>query len=194
MAKKTRAFVAIEAGSVIREACNRLSKKLAKSGADVNWADQEGQHHLTLKFLGDIDLNDVAEIYLALERQVSHLPPFEIEVRGAGAFPDLARPRTIWAGVGEGLAELEALQDAVEEALRPLGFRREARKFMPHVTLGRLRDSDVGVAELSELIAGQAEAVLGVMDVDELILYSSQQERTGPVYEPMARVELKGKG
>jgi 2'-5' RNA ligase len=193
MAKKTRAFVAIEAGPVIREACNRLSKKLAKSGADVNWADPDGQH-LTLKFLGDIDLNDVAEIYMALERHVGQHEPFEIEIAGAGAFPDLARPRTIWAGVREGLEPLQQLFDDVEECLRGLGFRKEARKFVPHVTLGRLRDSDTGLAELSELIAAQSDAVLGVMEVEELILYSSQLERTGPVYEPMARVELKGKG
>ena len=73
--------------------------------------------HLTLKFLGDVASEDIAEVCRAVAESVRDIEPFEFRCHGAGAFPDLARPRTVWIGVDEGSEAVLALHQAVELAL-----------------------------------------------------------------------------
>jgi 2'-5' RNA ligase len=186
MAKKVRAFLAIETPPEIRQALSRLVKKLDKSGSVVNWVEGENLH-LTLKFLGDIDITDVAEIYLRLKRDLAKVEPFEVNVQGLGAFPDISRPRTVWAGVSDGAEEMTAMFEVVEDSLMDLRFRKEARRFSPHLTIGRVKEA---TPELSELLKEHAGFATGVLDVEEIVLFSSELERTGPVYEPLARIPL----
>ncbi len=191
MAKKVRAFVAVETPPEIRQAVSRLVKKLEKAGAVVNWVEAENLH-LTLKFLGDIDMTDIAEIYMRLKRDLADFSPFEVSVNRVGAFPDLDRARTLWVGVDDVEDSLGQVFDQLETSLASLRFRKEARRFSPHLTIGRVKDSHVAMDELRALMNEHLEFAGGAMDVEELVLFSSQLERTGPVYEPLARIPLGG--
>ena len=64
---------------------------------------------------------------------------FELEIRQAGAFPSASRPRTLWLGTGQGSESLGNLHAALENALKPLGFPKEHRRFAAHLTIGRVR-------------------------------------------------------
>ena len=176
--------------SEVRSRAGQLIGRLQTTAAKVTWVKPPTMH-LTLKFLGDVDLKDIPAVCEAVSSAVAGLPPFEIEARGAGAFPSTGRPRTIWLGVGRGEAELVALHDAVERALAALGFRQENRRFRPHLTLGRVR-GDRDVRELGRLVAEQAEFVGGVSSVDEVIVFSSELEADGPLHEPLAVASLNG--
>lgn len=101
--------------------------------------------HLTLKFLGDVSQEDLARMAEALEPVRERHEPFEAGISGFGAFPSPRRARILWAGIGEGAAELRALARDVEESLEPLGFEREDRTYVPHLTLGRARGRPVAL-------------------------------------------------
>jgi 2'-5' RNA ligase len=101
--------------------------------------------HLTLKFLGDVSQEDLARLAEALEPVRERHEPFEAGISGFGAFPSPRRARILWAGIGEGAAELRALARDVEESLEPLGFEREDRTYVPHLTLGRARGRPVAL-------------------------------------------------
>jgi 2'-5' RNA ligase len=164
--------------------------RLQGTSAKVTWVKPQAMH-LTLKFLGEVDLKDIPAVCEAVNRAVNELPAFEFEAHGAGAFPSTSRPRTIWLGVGRGEEEFVALHAAIDRALGELGFRRENRRFRPHLTLGRVRgERDVG--ELGELVARQADFVGGVSSVDEVIVFSSELAPDGPVHEPLAVAALEG--
>ena len=134
-----RCFVAIELPSEAKEGLARLRRGLERDEHRfVKWVDPGGVH-LTLKFLGDIPSKRVAEITAAMEAAIEGISPFHLEVSGLGAFPGLSQPRVFWIGVGGEVTQLARLQQDIDYALAPLGFAKEERSFVPHLTLARIR-------------------------------------------------------
>ena len=48
------------------------------------------------------------------------------------------------------------------------------------------------IGELGELVSQHADFSGGISSVDELVVMSSELEREGPVYEPLATAPLNG--
>src|SRR6185295_8788792 len=151
MARGVRAFVAVESPPEVQDQAGRLIQRLQASSAQVKWTDPK-QLHWTLKFLGNIDLDEVPEICDALAVAVAGMAPFDVEAAGVGAFPDVHRPRTVWIGMGHGSEEMISLHDAIERSLAKLGYRTEGRRYRPHLTIGRVRRSPDQVGELGDLL------------------------------------------
>lgn len=191
--ERLRAFIAVEVSGDVRSRAQKLIQQLAPASQDVKWVDPQ-QLHLTLNFLGDVDLIDVAKICQAMTKALVELPPFDAQVVGAGAFPDLKRPRTIWLGVGDGAEELRIVQKCLQAELDKLGYRGESRQFRPHLTIGRVRGTDQhGAHELARILAENRDYVGGAMDVSEVVLFSSTLERKGPTYEVIGEASLAGR-
>jgi 2'-5' RNA ligase len=192
MKQKIRTFVAVETSPEVREGAKDLVEQLQSTGAEVKWVEPHNLH-LTLKFLGDVDMKEIHHVCQAVAEAVAGAAPFEFEVRGAGAFPDAKRPRTVWLGIAEGRHQLAALNERIEAPLEKLGFRREARRFEPHLTLGRIRRGGPGLRELAKQIEEYADFEVGRTRVSEVIVFSSHLDRAGPTYEALARAPLGGK-
>ncbi len=143
--------------------------------------------HLTLTFLGEQPEAALRDLHDRLEalRQA----PFDLTLTGAGLFGG-ARPRAAWAGVApsEPLARLRAKCD---RAARATGIAVEARRFLPHVTLGRFPPpAPEDALKLERAVAGEAGFPVGTMAVQEVVLYESQRGATAPRYAPLARYAL----
>jgi 2'-5' RNA ligase len=136
---------------------------------------------------------EVPQLCQAMTRAVASLPPFDLEVRGAGAFPNAARPRTIWLGVGRGEEEMVVLHDALQDALVDLGYRPEGRRFRPHLTLGRVRQAPRDSGPLIRLLEERRDYLADVMSVADITLFSSELTKEGPVYDPLGEAELGGR-
>ena len=186
-----RTFVAVEIPDEIRSRAAALVERLRVAQAKVRWTDLATMHW-TMNFLGDVPDAEIPAVCDEVAAAAKPFTPFDIEVRGLGAFPNAGRPRTIWLGVGEGKEPLIYLQAALERHLATLGFRPEARRFQPHLTLGRVRDGSTGLAELAELIRKHADFDAGTMYVDEAVVFSSRLERTGAVHERLGGGPLTG--
>lgn len=191
MTRSLRTFIAVEMSPEVRSRAQQLVSRLQTTAAKVTWVKPEAMH-LTLKFVGEVDLIDIHDVCQAVTGAVAEIPPFEIDVHGAGAFPTVGRPRTIWLGVGRGEAEMVELHEAIERALAGLGFRQENRRFRPHLTLGRVR-GDRDLRELGQLISQHTDYSGGVASVDEVVVFSSELEADGPVHEPLAVAPLNGR-
>ncbi len=186
-----RTFVAIEIPEEIRRRAASLIERLQATPAKVRWTDV-GTIHWTMNFLGDVPDTEIPAICAEVAAAAKPFRPFDVEVRGVGAFPSAGRPRTIWLGAGEGNEALRYLHAALERHLETLGFRPEARRFQPHLTLGRVRDSSTGLRELAELVRSHADFSAGTMAVDEVVVFSSRLERTGAVHERLGGGTLDG--
>ena len=191
MKQKIRTFVAVAISSAVRDRAAELIDEFRGTGAQVKWVEPQNLH-VTLKFLGDVDSPEIDHVCRAVEQAVADAPPFEFELRGAGAFPDTRRPRTVWLGIGQGSHQIVALNERIEPPLAKLGFRKEARRFQPHLTIGRVRRGGPVVAELGRLIAEHDDLEIGRSHVREAIVFSSQLDRSGPTYEALARAPLGG--
>jgi 2'-5' RNA ligase len=186
-----RSFIAIDlAPATIREA-QRLIARLQTAAEDVTWVHADNMH-LTLKFLGEVPSVETPAVCRAVADAVAGFPPFEIRCRGAGAFPDLQRPRTAWLGITDGRESLGELQAAIDDAMSRLGFARERRGFHPHLTLGRVRQSGPQQRELGRMLAHYDDFDAGISEINEVIVYASFLDRTGPTYRPMGRSTLAG--
>ena len=144
-----RAFVAIFPPPEVREALSAGARGLRIAG-DVRWVRPENVH-LTLKFLGDVPEQDLDRLAEALEPVRARHEPFLAVPSGFGAFPSARRARIVWAGIGEGSERLRALARDVEDSLEPLGFERERRDYVPHLTLGRARSRPVSLEPAANL-------------------------------------------
>ena len=168
-----------------------LIRELAASAADVRWVSPKNVH-LTLKFLGNIRDEDVPQAAKIVDDCLKGLSPFEIEVKGLGAFPSVRSPRVIWAGCEEQGANLEEIHKALDKNFASLGVEREKRKFHSHITLGRAR-SKRNIEPLSRDIADWSDLEIGTQMVDEVLLMESRLRPTGAVYSVVHTSPLKGK-
>jgi len=183
-----RTFLAIELAPPVIKKARKLIGKLAEIDSGVRWIDDQ-QMHITLQFLGDVDELDLAEVCSRVAAVAAEVPAFTIEVAGLGAFPNLHRPRTLWAGVTTGQEELRQLQQAIEADLNTMRFPREKRRYKPHLTLGRVRN-DRGLEEVLAELNASIDYSFGANLVSEVIIFSSELTPSGPVYTRMGTAEL----
>ena len=190
---RIRTFIAVELGSSVIKRAGDLIDKLRVADAEVNWVRPQ-QMHLTLKFLGDVADTDTPDICNVVSKVASQFEPFEIIFRGAGAFPDIQRARTLWIGLGDGAEELKALQSKIDDALKAeLGYSREARGFHPHLTIGRVKNaSPQGRGDLAKLLEKHTDFDADLAVIDEVVTFASFVDRKGPTHEALGRAELDG--
>ena len=188
-----RTFIAVPLEEGVRAKIVGLQEELAQAGTDVKWVEPENLH-VTLLFLGEVDLRDSVDICRAIHRVTERLPPFAMTVSSVGCFPNLRRPRTLWVGVAEGNPELVRLHDLIENELLQLGgYRREERGYTPHITLGRIKTDDV-TAELRTGLKDRADWPGGRQTVREVHVMTSDLRPTGPTYTVLSREKLQGDG
>lgn len=186
---RLRTFIALDLGKAIRERLVSLQNNLAKSVAGVKWVEADNLH-VTLLFLGEVDERDLPALCKAVEDVTRSLPAFSITVGGAGCFPNARRPHVFWAGVMEGAEDVVALHDALEPPLLELGcYRREDRKYTPHVTLGRLK-SDQAPTGLAAALVKLESWQAGDAKVSEVHVMSSELTPQGPSYTVLSRAKL----
>ena len=183
-----RTFIAIELTDGIKLQLSRLQGKLQRFDRAVRWMHTEHMH-LTLRFLGDVDDNRIPAVCKALDEAGTQCRPFDITVKGAGCFPPSGGPRVVWAGVENPDGGLQACYQAVETALDGVGFDREGRPFSPHLTVGRIR-SPGSARGLRESVAALSDVAGGELQVAELVFFSSELRRHGPLHTPMHHIDL----
>ncbi len=190
MKNQIRAFVAVSLSSAVQSSVEKLIRSLRQEIDGVKWVDTQNLH-ITLKFLGDVPMNELHRIIAAIQRGAESVETFDLEFRGCGVFPNAEQPRTIWIGAGQGSEELTVAATAIEDELFKLGFPKEHRRFSPHLTIGRVK-RDVRVSEaVSGFLTERSELAFGSSGVDEVIVYSSELTRNGPIYDELATIPLR---
>ena len=187
-----RAFIAIEMPPEVKAVLYRLLGKIRPDHERaVKWLDSDGIH-LTLKFLGNVPVEKLSAIRLAMEKEAALAEPYALELQGLGAFPDLRSPRVIWVGSGGEVSRLAQRQKGIDEALIPLGFPAETRGFSPHLTLGRVRDRvrHQDRLGLSAAISSVKMALDLKFVVSEVSLMKSTLTPQGAIYDRLASVSL----
>jgi len=190
-----RLFVALDIDSEIRQRITDFRDRFKLLAPEVRWVGSE-TFHITLQFLGETKKLD--EIRQSLHEV--HCAPVVLAFRGAGFFPHPRAPRVFWIGI-ESDKELQSLVNVVGQALRPLGFDRDAGPFTPHLTLARSgsgRPRPVrGERPASSLqlvrdeLAKSPPPDFGTMTAHEFCLYESHLSSAGPRYEKRAHFPLR---
>jgi len=141
----------------------------------ARWIDPEN-YHLTLRFIGDID-DALAREIAGLLGRVRRMR-FELRLDGLSSFGG-RKPRAVVAAAAPA-APLMELQAEHERLLQRLGLDPEGRKYIPHVTLARLRDSSS--LQVAEYLTARAHFRSASFEVSRFVLFSSRSSVGGGPY------------
>jgi 2'-5' RNA ligase len=186
-----RTFVAIELPDSIRWRLAEAIGELKDLGGRVRWQRPETMH-LTLKFIGDLDDQAVPDAIAALEKVAAGSASFEMFVEGLSGFPPHGTPRVVHVPVAEPTGMLAQLQKNVDRELsRELGIDREGRDYIPHITLGRVKNRRKAPA-LSRMRDALQQTAFGTFEAEAFILFKSDLRPDGAVHTPVHEFEFKG--
>jgi RNA 2',3'-cyclic 3'-phosphodiesterase len=183
-----RAFIALDLPPGVYRALTGLQQEWQRTAAPVSWIRPESIH-LTLKFLGNIANEQVAEIQPLLQKVAVSAAPFRLQPLGCGAFPSIKQMRVVWVGLQGAVEELLKLQRAVEDALVPLGFAPEDRPYRAHLTLGRVKGRR-HLQLLQEAVLRRQDFQAEAFDVTQVVLYRSELRPEGARYTVLFRAPL----
>lgn len=185
-----RIFLAILLSDNVRESLAQISDDLRRCGSNVTWV-KEDNFHVTLFFFGDVEPDICEQIVKAMPKMVANSAPFQLSLEKLGAFPNLRRPRVLWAGVNQGSREIIQVHRQVLSVIEEMGFRDD-KKFSPHVTMGRVRAQ----GNLDKLLSAIEEFNRGDITIGEdfirgISLIESTLTPKGSVYSELAFVKMK---
>jgi 2'-5' RNA ligase len=191
-----RLFVAVFPPAGVVERVTEAARELAGglSPTAVAWTRPE-QIHLTLNFLGHVERGKAEGFQRAVAAACRDGGPFHLRARGLGCFPNPARSRILWAGLGEAVAALEGLKGMLDEGLAPLGYVPDAQPFHPHLTLGRVKLLNGGDRRhLAAALPQWRETDFGSWTVERVDLMQSVLLPGGAKYERVQSFPLAGPG
>ncbi len=178
-----RLFVAIDLPATSKERLAEICFGLPR----VKWVNPE-QLHLTLRFIGEVDGATFVDIRAALAQITT--PPFHLRLKGLGCFPPRKIPKVLWVGIEQPNAPLAQLRNRIEAALVRLGMEPEHRKFAPHITLARLKETPMN--RLANFLAGNSLFNVESFAVEKFHLYSSSLTSKGAIHTLEASYPLLG--
>ena len=187
-----RLFVAAEIGEALAGRAAELIQELQKRAADsaprakVTWLTPD-RLHITIRFIGEVDDARATAIGDAIESPLG-VEPFDLTLAGVGTFPKGRPPRVLWVGVEQGSEGVMAAEREVSARLARLGIPGEARPYIPHLTLARVRDP--GGLRPASLLDGLEGRRLGTTRIDAITLFQSRLSPQGPRYVPLSRTAL----
>ncbi len=153
---------------------------LAAGVPGAKWVDP-GNYHVTVRFIGDVDEGQAADIDAALAQ--IRAPRFAVTLANVGHFG----LRMLWVGIERNPA-LQHLHEKVESALNRLGFAPEERRYTPHVTLARLKRTHE--SKLQTYLGEHALFRAAPFPVERFSLVASYLTKSGAIYEDQEEYRL----
>lgn len=183
---KKRIFIAINLPEEIKTEIGKAIKKAEAIEPGVKWVNALNIH-ITLAFMGYLEEKEIAKITTIVKAVAKNQKKYILSLENAGVFPSLAAPQVFWIGTRENL-NLINLQNVLKSRLQIGGFKTEERVFVPHLTIGRVKNKIKNVQKLLGLLKEvKFEHILvSSIDVMESIL-----KKSGPEYKTIFKVNLK---
>lgn len=142
--------------------------------------------HITLKFVGDIDQSKSDRLVRCVEQALSGIAPFELRIRGLGAFPNTGNPSIVWMGADPSDI-LSDLSERIGASLSTAGFGFDDKPFKAHVTVARCRDSKPSV----QLFEKYADTQFSQFVCREVLVMKSVLGPSGAKHSVISRVPLQ---
>ncbi len=172
-----RAFIAIDLPKDLKEEIKSIQDVLKETDVNFRWVNP-ANIHLTLKFLGNIEKDQVEKIKTILTSVSKNFSSFKSEFTEFGFFPNEKKPRVFFIATSQE-DTLKSVATNLQEELEKIGFEKEG-KFKSHITLARIKTLKNIEKLIQNLSAIKFEESF---DIKELVLYKSTLTKNGPIYE-----------
>ena len=177
-----RLFIAINFESYIIEHIQNVCFGVK----NARWVPKNHMH-LTLRFIGECDSHE----YNIIQSCLSNITyqPFPITLEGVGYFPPRKNPRILWIGVKPN-NKLKMLRTIIDKKLEQIGIPKENKKFHPHITIARLRNS-VKPTSIIPFLTNNSLFKSDSINIHNFHLYSSILRREGVFHQIEQTYNLK---
>ncbi len=186
-----RSFLAFELPKKIKEIMSGISDGLKRSSLNLRWV-KVSNIHLTIIFMGNISSHILEQMTRPISDVCLDYGPFDIALKGMGAFSNRRNPRVLWVGLNGDMKRLAHFRDTLQNSLSPFGIKEEKRPYNPHLTLGRFRKGQKPGALLDELLMEYDHLTSPVCPLRELILFKSDLKPDGAIYTKLNTWPLTG--
>jgi RNA 2',3'-cyclic 3'-phosphodiesterase len=181
-----RAFIGIDFEREIKDEIYKLQQSLKAYTKKGRWKRTEN-FHVTLKFLDEINMVQKEQIDDIMRKICNGKSPFSLSLTGMGIFRGKDSIGVLWLGLGGETQCLQLLHRETDEALTPIGFIPEKRRFSPHITLGQDIVFDRSFIEVQDIIG---EVQLGTTKVNNLYLFKSERIENKLTYTKVSEYGL----
>jgi 2'-5' RNA ligase len=155
----------------------------------INWVAND-LSHLTLRFIGKTPSSQLRPLADTLQTIAAHTPSLDLEINKLGVFGSHYAPKVLWLGI-EKTPQLQQLYVEVDEALKQMGFILPKENFVPHITLGRIKEID-NKKRFWKMYEEIQPVYNQQFHFTQLSLVRSQLEKYGPIYTTLNDFPLSG--
>lgn len=185
--KPIRAFFALSMPKSIQHLLAEvlISAQKCIPAAAVHWMHRENLH-ITLQFMPEVHLNDIAQLIEDVRINLTNTPSFYLELKDIEFFPTPTHPRIISLAVGPS-DRLIQLSAAIGQGIKTSNYPVETRAFRGHLTLGRLRYVHHQSFSLEQIKI----PLIPKIWINEICLFESKPGKEHSNYIPLAHLNLK---
>ena len=177
--KLLRTFLSVPVSREVSSKKNMLYSTLETVDGDIHWV-KNAQLHLTMKFLGHTPESTINDVIDHVEKITLNMNPFDLKIEETGCFPVPTRPRILWLGLKGNLDLLKSMVESIENVLEPLGFPKESRDILPHITLARIKYPQKHTPNVDPFLKSSYDPI--DFPVDRMQFFSSELLPSGAVH------------
>jgi RNA 2',3'-cyclic 3'-phosphodiesterase len=146
--------------------------------------------HLTLKFLGSKDILMLRKIMDVISDTAKDIDSFSFTPGTIiGAFPDIHSARILFVPVEDTAGQIADVFKALDTNLAKIKLKKEERKFIPHITIARIRESlNIGTADSIKKVSLNFK---GSIVCSKITLFESRLKPSGADYIILEEFALK---
>ncbi len=182
-----RTFIAIELPEDTQADIFHTFEKFSKLNLIRGKFVEKENLHLTLKFLGELTLEQVEKVKDSLKK--ISFESFYCEVGGVGAFPNENHPKVLHVELKSKNNEIKNLHDIIENELIKIGIPKENQEFKSHITVARIyviKDKKTFAEKFFNIRMGKME-----FRIENFSLIKSELTPKGPIYKVLDKFSLK---
>ncbi len=180
--------MALKLDDGLRANLRHVTEQLKTADPYVRWVRPENLH-ITLKFLGGVEIAKMGAVKEVLGKCAKGNASFHLKFTGIDVIPNPRYPRSVYASLRGSLDKLKNLTRDMECDMETLGFAREGRDFLPHLTIGRVKSFKAKSMLMMKIREFQGREI-GNLAVDGIFLMKSELRPQGAIYTELAEFPL----
>ncbi len=182
-----RLFIALDTAEGVRRHLYEIAVKLNKEENDIRKISFSNIH-ITLKFLGSVNINKIDKIISAVKKTADNFEHFYYRLADRlDAFPGLLNAKVIFVPLKEGNENVIKVYNDLENNLSKIKIRKEKRNFIPHITIARIKNR----INIEKIVNGLRVCKPGRINCNRIVLFESILKPTGAEYNIVKGCQLK---